>query len=408
MPQDARAAEAHALLVDRLRALTSSEQWLAMLEMSRRFHTYSARNVLLLMVQGAQGRVAGYRTWQTIPAEAGGTCQVRKGAKAMTILAPVTRSTVDLDEATGERKTRRVLVGFKAVRVFDETALVSPPATETVVPELLKGTAAEEVYDSLAAQVRKAGLRVEDGDCAPANGRTDWTSRLVTVRPDLEPAQRTKTLAHELAHVHLHDPDGARDLSMSRERMEVEAESVAYLVCAHIGIDSATYTVPYVAHWSAGNVELVQQTAERVIDTARTITDGLDQELSPVRAPDQAPTRLPTAPIVSSAAEARSRTQHPSAGALEVDDDLAEVRHRVEAEAAVLVGWLAANPEAWGADPGDREALQRLAARGRTAVTQRVANARERLAELIHHPAAPEPLDLMPSISPELTRTGDT
>ena len=280
--------------------------------------------------------------------------------------------------------------------------------TRPSCPELLKGTAAQEVYDSLAAQVRKAGFQLEDGDCAPANGRTDWTTRLVTVRPDLEPAQRTKTLAHELAHVHLHDPDRARELRMSRERMEVEAESVAYLVCAHIGIDSATYTVPYVAHWSAGNVELVQQTAERVIDTARRITDGLDQALSPALAPDQAPTPLPTPPIASPEAEARSRAQHPSAGTPGVDDDLAEVRQRVEAEAAVLVGWLAANPDTWGADPRDREALQRLAARGPTPVTPRVANARERLAELIHHPAAPEPLDLMPSISPELTRTGDT
>src|SRR5438445_6343161 len=109
MPQDARAAEAHALLVDRLRALTSSEQWLAMLESSRRFHTYSARNVLLLMAQGAQGRVAGYRTWQTIPAQDGGTCQVRKGARALTVLAPITRDIEHADETTGERVTRRVL-----------------------------------------------------------------------------------------------------------------------------------------------------------------------------------------------------------------------------------------------------------------------------------------------------------
>src|SRR5206468_628213 len=107
-------------------------------------------------------------------------------------------------------------------------------------------------------------------------------------------------------------------------RMEVEAESVAYLACAHIGIDSATYTVPYVAHWSAGNVELVQQTAERVIDTARRITDGLDQALSPALAPDQAPIPLPTPPIASLDAEARSRAQHPSARTPDGDDDLAE------------------------------------------------------------------------------------
>jgi IrrE N-terminal-like domain/N-terminal domain of anti-restriction factor ArdC len=401
LPQDARVAEAHALLVDQLRALTSSEQWLSMLEMSRRFHTYSARNVLLLMVQGAHGRVAGYRTWQTIPAEAGGNCQVRKGAKAMTILAPVTRSIEHKDEVTSETTSRRALVGFKAVRVFDETALVSPPAPAEVVPQLLTGNTAEHLYDTLAGQVREAGFRLEDGDCSPANGRTDWRTRIVTVRPDLEPSQRTKTLAHELGHVCLHDPQRSPETRMSRERMEVEAESVAYLVCAHAGIDSATYTVPYVAHWSAGNVELVQQTAERVIDAARNITDGIDHALSPARAPAPAPIPLPVRREAGGDAETNARAQHPSSKGRVADRDLSDTRRRVEADAAVLIGRLAANPDEWAADPEIRDVVRRLAAREMAPSTRRVAAARERLAEVIHHPAAPEPRDLIPSTTPE-------
>jgi len=397
LPQDARAAEAHALLVDQLRALTSSEQWLAMLEMSQRFHTYSARNVLLLMVQGAQGRVAGYRTWQTIPAEAGGNCQVRKGAKSMTILAPVTRSIAHTDEVTHETTSHRAVVGFKAVRVFDETALISPPAPAEVLPELLTGNTAQPLYDTLAHQVRTAGFRLEDGDCAPANGRTDWTTRTVTIRPDLEPSQRTKTLAHELAHVHLHDPHRSPETRMSRERMEIEAESVAYLVCAHAGVDSATYTVPYVAHWSGGNVELVQQTAERVIDAARNISDGIDQALSPNRAPSPAPRPLPEPRDPKRNPGTRARGPHPSSNGRVADRELAETRRRVEADAAVLIGRLAANPDTWAADPEIRDAVRQLAARGTAPATPRVAAARERLAEVIHHPAAPEPHDLLPS-----------
>ena len=403
LPQDARAAEAHALLMDQLRALTSSEQWLSMLEMSRRFHSYSARNVLLLMVQGAQGRVAGYRTWQTIPAEVGGNCQVRKGAKAMTILAPVTRSVEHTDEVTRETTSRRALVGFKAVRVFDETALVSPPAPVEVAPQLLTGNAAHHLYDTLADQVREAGFRLEDGDCSPANGRTDWTTRIVTVRPDLEPSQRTKTLAHELAHVRLHDPQRSPETRMSRDRMEVEAESVAYLVCAHAGIDSANYTVPYVARWSAGNVELVRQTAERVIDAARIITDGIDQALSPVRAPMPAPTPLPVQRNARSDAETIARAQHPSSNGGVADRDLAETRRQVEADAAILIERLAANPKGWATDPEIRGVVRRLAARAMAPdpSTPRIAAARERLAEIIHHPAAPEPRDLIPSATPE-------
>jgi IrrE N-terminal-like domain len=279
--RDERAARAHALLLDRLRALTTSRQWLDMLETSRRFHSYSAHNVLLLVAQGAQGRVAGYRTWQTIPADGGGTCQVRHGATAMTVLAPVTRAVEEVDDDTGERTPRRRLVGYKPVRVFDETALVRPPTRTDVEPELLRGESPQLLYDALAGQVHTGGFHIEDGDCAPANGRTDWTTRTVTIRADLEAAQRAKTLAHELAHIRLHDPHTPGVARMSRARKEVEAESVAYLVCAHAGLDAATYTIPYVAHWSAGNLELVQETAERVLDTARPISDHLDATLIP-------------------------------------------------------------------------------------------------------------------------------
>lgn len=389
---DARAARAHELMVEQLCALTTSEQWLAMLEMGRQFHTYSARNALLLLAQGAQGRVAGYRTWQAIPARSGGTCQVRKGAQALTVLAPITRDREAVDEASGERTVRRVLIGFKPVRVFDEAALVEPPAATEVMPDLLRGEAPTRLFTALADQIRGKGFQVQDGDCAPANGRTDWMTRMVTIRPDLEPAQRTKTLAHELAHVHLHDPSTEVARRASRDRIEVEAESVAYLVCAHAGIDSASYTIPYVAHWSGGQVDLVQATAERVIDTARRITDGLDAALHPE--PDVAPELCPEPTASPSVLPPAARAAHPSMAAASPSHDLDFVRRSVERDAARLLARLAANPEAWGADPESLAAVRRAAAAANPPATAGVATARERLADLIHHPAAPEPPDL--------------
>ena len=413
IPHDERTARAHELLLEQLRSLTSSDQWLAMLEMSRRFHSYSARNVLLLIAQGAQGHVAGYRTWQTIPADGGGTCQVRKGATALTILAPVTRTVERRDDTTGESTTRRALAGFKAVRVFDEAALVNGPAANDVLPELLAGDSPQAIYDALASQVHAANVQLQVGDCAPANGRTHWTTRTVTIRADLEPAQRTKTLAHELAHVRLHDPKPAREAEMSRDRMEVEAESVAYLVCAHAGLDSTTYTIPYVAHWSAGNLELVRDTAERVIDTARTITGSLDQALQPGTGPNVEVTppvafALTTHPPHNGAEDdVRTRRLHPSSTPtphrLNDETDLAAIARHVDADAAALLRRLAADPDAWGADPEDRAALQRAAARTAPA---HVATARARLAELIHHPASPEPPDLTDT-APAPTPTPD-
>jgi hypothetical protein len=412
--RDARTAQAHELLLDQLRALTTGDQWLSMLELSRRFHTYSARNVLLLLAQGARGRVAGYRTWQTIPARDGGNCQVRKGAKSLTVLAPITRPRDEINHTTGETTTRRVLVGFKGVRVFDEAALVTPPANPEVMPELLRGESPQHLWHALADQVRAAGFTLHDGDCSPANGRTDWLARTVTVRPDLEPAQRTKTLAHELAHVRLHDPTNDQAQRSSRSRMEVEAESVAYLVCAHTGIDATQYTLPYVAHWADGDVELVQSTAERVIDTARVITDTLERDLTPevvvplqvtaplaataaleVEAPDPVDTVGPRHEHGDATTRGPERRAH--LHVVPDDDALADVRASVEARAAQILSHLADNPHAWGADPEQHAAIRDAARAMSLPATPEVATARERLGRLLRHPAPPPKPDLGPS-----------
>ena len=343
-PRHDATTEAHNLLMAQLEQLTTSDHWLTMLDMTRRFHSYSARNVLLLIAQGAQGRVAGYRTWQTIPAQDGRHCQVRRGATGMLVLAPVTRTITQTDDTTGEPTRRRVLAGFKAVRVFDEAALVSPPAIPDVKPELLAGQAPGRLFDALATQVHDAGFTLTDGDCAPANGQTNWVSRQVILRPGLDHAQRTKTLAHELAHIHLHDPEThPRDKGFSRARAEVEAESVAYLVCSQAGLDSAEYTIPYVAHWSNGNLDLIADTAERSVGTARAITGELGRHLG-LEQPHPAPTEV---------------TPH-GRGPQELDRFV--VARRVERDASAAIERLAANPAKWGADPDDVPTIESLAA----------------------------------------------
>ena len=209
--------EAQQLLVDGVAALVSGEHWRAMLEATARFHSYSPNNVLLLMLQGAEGRVAGYRTWQRIPARDGGMCQVAKGVRGLRILAPMVGRSTAADDgdkreplATPEREPpAKRLYGFRVVSVFDESQLVSPPAIEEVAPTLLEGHGRAGVYDALAAQVVAAGFEVaHDAGIAPANGTTNYLTRIVTLREGMSPAQRCKTMAHELAHVRLHDPSG--------------------------------------------------------------------------------------------------------------------------------------------------------------------------------------------------------
>jgi hypothetical protein len=398
--RDNASRRAHELLVDQLGRLTTSAEWLAMLDATRRFHTYSARNVMLLIAQGASGRVAGYRTWQTIPAHDGQHCQVRRGATGLLVLAPVTRTVRDSDAATGEETTRRVLAGFKAVRVFDEAALVSRPAIPEVRPALLAGHAPHQLFDGLAHQVRAAGFSLADGDCAPANGETSWAARHVTLRGNLDGAQRTKTLAHELAHIRLHNPDTHPEAAqLSRARAEVEAESVAYLVCTNAGLDTADYTIPYVALWSGGNLDLVADTAEHAVTAARAITSGLHAHLelpTPEATPhpnldhphaehaaDQSPSSRPD-PLT------RGRAAHPSN--TPAAPDLQTIAQAVERDAHQAITRLAADPAAWGADHETAAIVRRLAA-NHPGVDPAVIPARPRplLARRRPTPPPPEP-----------------
>lgn len=257
---------AHAQLVKSVRALVSGEDWQRMLDVSRRFRTYSPTNCLLILSQFPQAtRVAGYRKWQEVGR------QVRKGEHAIRIYAPIVvrRDEDASDEAETPAHVRR-LVGFRLASVFDVSQTDGEPLPE-VGPELLTGDDPGELWDMLAKQVAERGYMLERGECGRANGYTDFIGHRVRVREDVTEAQACKTLAHELAHVMLH----AADRLQCRGIAEVEAESVAYLVMRTAGLASDAYTFPYVAGWANGDVELIQATADRVITTARTITETL-------------------------------------------------------------------------------------------------------------------------------------
>ena len=108
-----------------------------------------------------------------------------------------------------------------------------------------------------------------------ANGITDYERRQVVVRASLPGAQRFKTAVHELAHIRLHEPT-SQGHPNCRGLVEVEAESVAFMVCASLGVDSAGYSLPYVAGWSGGDVDKVASTADRVVRCAHSIIDELE------------------------------------------------------------------------------------------------------------------------------------
>jgi hypothetical protein len=275
-----RLAAAHATLQAAVARLTTSEDWRAMLRMAGSFHHYSPNNQLLLAAQGAYGLVASFHTWKQIPAEDGQMCRVRKGETALRVYAPIRARRQEFDEETG-LPTKSAVAGYKLVPVFHQGQLLSPPDVPAQ-PKLLTGQdPPAELWEAIANQIYAAGFTLErrplDGPDGP-KGVTMFIERKVIVRDDLGPAQALKTEIHELGHVLMHNVE-TLEVGALRNRIEVEAESVAYVVCDLLGVDAGEYSIPYVASWAAGEAERVQQTAHTVLATARTILTGLEVEL---------------------------------------------------------------------------------------------------------------------------------
>ena len=280
--------ELHAQLTERFEQMTTSREWFDYLATARRFHRYSPQNQLLLALQGADGYVAGYRNWQRVPAQGGGTCQVAKGAVGLSILAPLKAKTVDIDETTGEETTVHRLRGFRTVKVFHQGQLVAPPDIgDAVMPELLTGENRwQHVWAAVVERLETNGYNVALHTRTPVddwNGMTTWSTKSVLVAGDLEPPQRLKTLLHEWAHVELaHDTR----TDVPRAIKEVEAESVAYLLSQTVGLDSDAYSIPYIANWSAGNIDTVQSAAEQILTTTKRLVTTLEVELGIELTPD--------------------------------------------------------------------------------------------------------------------------
>lgn len=272
--RDQRVEQLHAELQDSLRGLVSSEDWQQALAVAARFHDYSFANTQLIWSQAmARGfepsRVAGYQAWQKLGR------QVRKGEKGIQILAPLTRI-VEADDGDEERR----VVGFKTVHVFDHSQTEGEPLPQ-VHPVLVTGGLPHQ-WDMLTRMITDTGfaLSIEESPAlGSANGLTDWVGRRVVVKASLPGAQRFKTGVHELAHVRLHEPTSDGRPSC-RGIVEVEAESVAYMVCAFLGMDTSGYSLPYVATWSDGDPVKVAATADRVIRCARGVIDELESERS--------------------------------------------------------------------------------------------------------------------------------
>jgi antirestriction protein ArdC len=199
------------------------------------FHNYSWNNTMLIwMHKPDASQVAGYKTWQKLGR------QVRKGEKGIPILAPVSYRQKDSEgEPTGEAK-----LFFKTVYVFDVSQTDGEPLPEA--PNWKSTEKRAELESKLIDFATGRSITVTVSSDERSDG-AQGVSMGGTI--ELAPAAGTKTLIHELAHEMLHQATGAK-LYASHELMELQAESVAYVVSKHFGMEPEG-SPNYLALWGA-------------------------------------------------------------------------------------------------------------------------------------------------------------
>jgi hypothetical protein len=304
--RDAKLAALQMKLADAIESLVTSVDWVRAVEFASRFRSRSFGNTLLIYLQHsdayAQGwvpephptYVAGFGQWKELGRS------VSKGQSGYVIQAPVTarfastnpaepgswRRLATREKAHPGETVRSRIVNTRPVYVWDVSQTTGEPIPERPRPQLLSGQAPAGLWDGLTSQVEAVGFTVtmvpDAGMIGGANGLTNYGTRAVAVRADMDDAAMVKTLAHELGHVLMHTPDDDRR-SLHRGIGEVEAESVALMVGASFGMNTDGYSVPYVASWSSSvagmePADVVRTTGERVRRTALGILNQLSEQ----------------------------------------------------------------------------------------------------------------------------------
>ena len=283
-----------------IQELFESERYKAYLTTMSKFHSYSFNNTLLIAMQGGQ-LVAGYNKWRDDFHR-----NVKKGEKAIKILAPApfkAKKEVQKLDAQGRpvmgkdgkpvTEVQEIQVpAFKIVSVFDVNQTEGEPLPSIGVEELTGSVERYGEFFKALEQTSPVPIGFEDIP-GGSHGYYHLTEKRIAIQEGMSELQTLKTAIHEIAHSKLHaiDPEAPAkqaDRPDSRTR-EVQAESVAYAVCQHYGLDTSDYSFGYVAGWSSGkDLKELKASLETIRATAHELITTIDGHLAQLQKERQA------------------------------------------------------------------------------------------------------------------------
>ena len=275
-----------------IKELFESEKYKTYLNTMSKFHNYSFNNTMLIAMQKPDATlVAGYKAWQKNFER-----HVNKGEKAIRILAPapykikeerdkidpVTQELLlDKDGNPQKEEVEITIPAFRAVSVFDLSQTDGKPIPELTAKELLSDV--EGYQDMIRAVEAISPVPIELEEIAgDSKGYYDREAKRIAVQENMSESQTLKTMIHEVAHSKLHSKEVEQDEQMKKDRntKEVEAESIAYTVCQHFGVDTSDYSFGYIAGWSSGrDTKELRASIDTIRRTASELITGIEEQL---------------------------------------------------------------------------------------------------------------------------------
>ena len=276
--------------------LFESERYREYLRGMSKFHNYSINNTLLIAMQKPDASlVAGFSAWKNNFGR-----NVMKGQKGIKIIAPSPYK-VKQEMKKIDPHTQQPIIGKDGKPVTEEKE-ITIPAYKVVSVFDVSQTEGKELPDIAGDELTGDGERYRDFFAAlektspvpigfeqipgSSHGYYHLEDKRIAIQEGMSELQTLKTAIHEIAHAKLHDidlnaPENEQQPRVDRRTREVEAESVAYTVCQHYGLDTSDYSFGYVAGWSSGReLSELKSSLETIRSAAAEIINSIDETLA--------------------------------------------------------------------------------------------------------------------------------